>query len=344
MRIHLDTIRGSRDVEHRAKACLYRNCPSKGVWARLAAAPVGIASEGLGLATRVATTGEAVLKGSLNILGSPWRSDCSLRRGLHQLFFSATKSLIIIPFFPLIAIVRIAKTTLLMVLTPEELVKERILRHNPTEYYEAKVSKIFLALHQRASSAEKVPIAVTSYMLYARPSLIYYYMKIAEIERSTPLVAGICREIAKVYSEMPAFETKRFKDYNAGCYFENRRIASSIENQEAVLTALIKLEPLYTKLNIIKFEAVPTTSDQRFTPLDADSIEICKNSADTFYLEIANQEGLSAFLDAGPKLRELRENYDRLRIHLANSSPCRIRRYTDILTTLLSSNITEKNK
>ena len=102
MSFNLSHARQSSEIEHAIKARMYKSIyasaeksKSNKRWIKLSGLGMGIVSGLLTVAKRIARIVESLLKGMINIIGSPFSDHCSAPLGLKQLFIETPFQIVV---------------------------------------------------------------------------------------------------------------------------------------------------------------------------------------------------------------------------------------------------------
>jgi len=97
----------------------------KSVFMRVTGPFIAIASALLSLAERVASVGEAIIKGLANIFGSPFPNKCNALKGLEQIFIELPWHALSLVIFPVEIGIRALITSVCMLVIPKGYSKNR---------------------------------------------------------------------------------------------------------------------------------------------------------------------------------------------------------------------------
>lgn len=127
---------------------LHQSAQDRACWIRLSGVVVGLAAALIIVATRTAAVAENVFKGAINIVGSPFSSNCDFCRGVSQLLCGTAKHLIVLPFSIVAAAYHFAKAFFGMTFSPVNYTQEIWFENSPgarIAYERAQQAAIFQA-------------------------------------------------------------------------------------------------------------------------------------------------------------------------------------------------------
>lgn len=165
---------------------------------------VGVASGSLTIATRVSSIFEALAKGSVNIVGSPFSKECSFQRGVKQFLLYSSKSIIILPFSAFSAITGLFTKTLKFATAPKEHAAILEKKHNPEREINKWLDTYFETLRTQTAdcSTERKAQSLIKTM---RPKLASQYNRLSSLERDfgNKKKEILYKEIAQACTEGP---------------------------------------------------------------------------------------------------------------------------------------------
>lgn len=136
----------------------------KSQWIRLTGLGVGILTGGISVLARIASIGENLGKGLINVLGSPFSESCRFRTGLKQLTLNSVKHLAILPFTLISAIAGVFIKTFCILVNPQSYSYDKWCENDPAENEKKAVVKDQKARDLKAKEVANARPTVLSYL------------------------------------------------------------------------------------------------------------------------------------------------------------------------------------